>query len=109
MVRFLGVSAIAICLVACGCRSGAPREATSPPSNPVDNGPNRNLIFSPEPQGTFVMQDYDTNWPATIDAYQPFEVVDYRETISDRQDRWGNLEDQYYRRFDSVRTGRLVR
>jgi len=109
MVRFFGVSAMVFCLVVCGCRSGAPRGGALPASNPGNTAPNRHLIFSPEQDGTFVMQDYDTNWPATIDAYQPFEVVDYRETISDRQDRWGNLEDQYYRRFDSVRTGRLVR
>jgi len=100
---------IALLALVAGCCGGKKTEGISPPSAPMHGAPNRHLIFSPSTEETLVSRDYGRVWPAAVDSLQPVEIIDYREIVSDRQDRWGSFEDQHYRRFDSVRTGRLVR
>ncbi len=67
-------------------------------------------IFNPEWTGLPVSSVPRTDWPSTI-AYSDFgEEITYRETIIDWQGRFGGTRDQlYYRRFDSIRTGRARR
>lgn len=102
-------AAIVLVAMLVGCRAVDNREGVSPSAAPMNPAPNRHLIFSPDTEVTLVLHDYGREWPSAIEAYQPLETIDYKETISDRQDRRGGFEDQHFRRFDSVRTGRLVR
>lgn len=48
-------------------------------------------------------------WPMTTAYNETGESTEYRETIIDRQGRFGFDRDQHYRRFDSIRTGRTYR
>ncbi len=69
-----------------------------------------NAIFNPEWTQIPVSAIARSDWPST-DAFSAHgEEVEYRETIIDWQGRFGRSQDQvYYRRFDSVRTGRARR
>jgi hypothetical protein len=49
------------------------------------------------------------SWPSTLASSDPGEVIVYQETILDQQAHRKVPRDSYYRRFDSVRTGRVVR
>ncbi len=69
----------------------------------------QNLLFGPAWSG---MGTYDTprgQWPATAAYQSNQESVTFRETIIDRQGRHFSERDDYYRRFDSVREGRIRR
>ncbi len=69
----------------------------------------KNLIFNPHASLWSPSYIPRSDWPATT-AYGGYtEYVDYRETIIDRQGATGAAQDYLYRRFDSVRTGRVRR
>ena len=68
-----------------------------------------NLIFNP--QFTFAPEVAVSrmDWPSTAAFHRPTEHLEYRETIIDRQGRFGGSDDYLYRRFDSIRVGRSGR
>jgi hypothetical protein len=68
-----------------------------------------NLIFNP--QFTFASELHVArrDWPSTTAFHRPTEHLKYRETIIDRQGRFGGSDDYLYRRFDSIRVGRSGR
>lgn len=103
MKRTLGLLMLLAPPVLVGC--SAP--ATSAPSSRASV---RHVIFNPEwtkiPSLSFVR----TDWPSTFVFSHVGESIDYKETILDWQGRFGrNLDQTYYRRFASVRTGRARR
>ena len=69
----------------------------------------KNLIFNPDWTGLPVFNIARTAWPTTIGRWDTGEMIEYQETIVDRQGRFINQPDFHYRRFDSVRSGRLHR
>lgn len=109
MRYIIGLAMMAACVLTTGCRSPNRQEGVVPSADPVSVPPNRHQIFSPNTTETLAWHDYDTSWPAAVDSYQSLEVIDYRETIRDRQYHWGTYDDHYQRRFDAVRVGRMVR
>lgn len=95
-----------------GCRCGMPAQDPLPASHPPSGSggtPNRHLIFSPETEETYALLGYGSDWPSSIDSYVYPEITEYRAIIHDRQYRHSAHQDDYYRRFDSVRFGRTVR
>ena len=71
--------------------------------------PAKDLLFSPPWTGLSTVNVARSAWPSTV-ASQPIgEIVDYQETIIDRQGWIGVQQDFYYRRFDAIRTGRSYR
>lgn len=109
MRRFHTVGAWVLIPLLGGCCATRHGDHYTPPQTPANPPPNRHLIFSPDTEETFVYRDDYSPWPAAVESYQPLEIIDYREIISDRQDHWSARNDQHYRRFDSVRIGRQVR
>ncbi|MBI4717890.1 MAG: hypothetical protein HY763_08820 [Planctomycetes bacterium] len=67
------------------------------------------LLFNPDPEAFPIVEYGRSDWPATSSFNELGEVVEYQETIIDRQGRFGIDQDLHYRRFDSVRTGRAYR
>ena len=65
------------------------------------------VIFNPVPGG--YSEPRRALWPAAGIDLAPDAYVAYRETIVDRQGRFGGSQDYYRRRVDSVRTGRGYR
>lgn len=92
-----------------GCCAAERHQGATPSAVPLGPSPNRYLIYSPDTEETFVQHDYESNWPSGVAGSPSGEFIAYREIVLDRQDRRGSREDQYYRRFESIRTGRLVR
>lgn len=82
----------------------APKRASILPTTSV-----RHIIFNPEWSRVPSLAVGRSDWPSSI-AFSEFgEVIDYRETIRDRQGQFGANRDRYSRRFDSVREGRARR
>lgn len=50
-----------------------------------------------------------SDWPETFVHNHPFEDITYREVITNHQGRYGEQDDRPYRRFESVRQGRVRR
>jgi hypothetical protein len=79
---------------------------TLPPFRRFEQYAANNLLFNPQ---WTIDPGYDlarSDWPvATVFEHQR-EKFSYRETIVDRQTRFGTDQDFYSRRFDSTRTGR---
>ena len=50
-----------------------------------------------------------SDWPQTVANDHPFEDIRYREVLINQQGRFGTEEDRPYRRFESVREGRIHR
>ena len=50
-----------------------------------------------------------TDWPATYAHQATGEIVEYRESIIDRDGQTFGRRDDYRRRFYSLRTGRQIR
>ena len=89
-------------MVAAGC--ARPERVTFARSVPV-----KDLLFSPSWTGLPTMNVPRSAWPSTLAAQTAGEIVDYQETIIDRQG-WNHLQqDFYYRRFDAIRSGRSYR
>ena len=88
--------------VAAGC--ARPERVTFARSVPV-----KDLLFSPSWTGLPTMNVPRSAWPSTLAAQTAGELIDYQETIIDRQG-WNHLQqDFYYRRFDAIRSGRSYR
>jgi hypothetical protein len=85
-------------LAFCGCAASVCRVV---PQSPVST----HLIFNPERTGVPPRDMTRADWPATPAYAHGAEQVEYRETIIDRQGRFGADQDRLYRRFESVRTG----
>lgn len=70
----------------------------------------KDLLFSPGWTGIPTFDVARSSWPTTTSHLSVGEVVDYQETILDLhgRSRLGRRDD-YYRRFQSVRVGRLYR
>lgn len=104
MLKRLGHCAVLLAIAAgLGC-SGTGRNAS------VQWSASQHLIFNPEwtgiPSGPVAREV----WPATAAFVGREEEVFYRETIIDWQGRTsGGREPVYYRRFNSIRTGRAHR
>lgn len=49
------------------------------------------------------------DWPGTVAYSHPFEDITYREVIMNHQGRFGSEDDRPYRRFESIRQGRVRR
>ena len=82
----------------------------TPPHRPpaaVNTG--KNLLFNPECTTDSSADVARADWPATTAFDHQREEFSYRETIIDRQGRFGANQDYAYRRFDSTRTGRTRR
>ena len=63
------------------------------------------LLFNPQ---WTIDSGYDlarSDWPVAASFEHQREEFSYRETIIDRQGRFGTGQDYSYRRFDSTRTG----
>ncbi len=71
--------------------------------------PDKHLLFNPEWSGLPTRDVRRSEWPAVVAFGPAAEQIEYRETIIDVQGRFGADRDFLYRRFDSVRTGRLQR
>lgn len=71
--------------------------------------PMKHLIFDRRPtisaDGAFVRSE----WPALIAHENPGEVVEYAEIVRDDYGRQYGRDDNYRRRFESVRIGRYRR
>ena len=89
-----------------GCASAGSRmgRAVSP-----EGRPSRHLLFNPErtPAATYHVARSD--WPSTFVAERQSEEMTLKETVIDRQGRFGRDQDFYYRRVRAVRTSRLIR
>ena len=71
--------------------------------------PAKDLLFSPPWTGLSTVNVARSVWPSTVASQAIGEIVDYQETIIDRQG-WIDLQqDFYYRRFDATRSGRSYR
>ena len=80
------------------------------PSVRLSPGPRyANLIYNPDSTGVPVYEVGRSEWPATIASDLPTEEISYQEVIYDRQGRFGIIDDNYDRRFDSVRFGHIRR
>ena len=100
-IRWLCLLIVTI-TVAAGC--GRPERDTF-----ARSGPAKDLLFSPPWTGLSTVNVARSAWPSTV-ASQPIgEIVDYQETIIDRQGWIVVQQDFYYRRFDAIRTGRSYR
>ena len=91
-----------VCVVLGGCSAPDRRMTQNRP-------PATDLLFSANwtHAPTFDVQRSD--WPSTTAATSLGEVIEFRETIIDRQGWFPRQRDFYYRRFDGVRTGRITR
>ncbi len=89
-------------LAGCQCPPRPVSYSYSPPQM-------KHLIFDAMPglsaDGAFVRAE----WPALIDGESPSEVVEYAEIIRDDYGRNNDDDDNYRRRFESVRVGRYRR
>jgi len=83
--------------------------ATTEPQREATHTAGRSLIFNPHGNYYCENSTYRSSWPSTEGFGPGHEVVSFRETIHDRQGRNGRSEDYLYRRFDSVRIGRIRR
>ena len=75
----------------------------------VRSVPSKDLLFSPSWTGLSTEDVAREPWPSTLASQATGEIVDYQETIIDRQGRVEMQHDFYYRRFDAIRTGRSYR
>ena len=67
-------------------------------------------IFNPDWNRLPLVSVPRADWPVTTAFSKLGESIEYRETIIDWQGRFAGARDQrYYRRFESVRTGRARR
>ena len=71
--------------------------------------PDSHLIFNPERSTPAPPDNFRADWPVVLSGQPDGEEVEYRETIIDHQGRFGRNSDYHFRRFDSVRTGRVRR
>ena len=71
-------------------------------------GPGAGLLFDPAGDSALAINDR-ADWPGTVAYDHPFEDIAYREVIMDQQGRFGFEDDRPYRRFESVRQGRVRR
>ena len=69
----------------------------------------KNLIFNPDWTNIPPETAYRTDWPSTVAFSRPDETIVYEERIIDSQGASENDRDRHYRRFDSIRTGRVHR
>lgn len=103
MVRVMAISCLfgVIALTGCASRAGPDRSARIV---------KKDLLFSPEWTGMPTFDVSRSSWPATAAHLSVGEIIDYQETILDSQgrSRFGRDND-YYRRFRSVRVGRSYR
>jgi len=76
---------------------------------PVALADARCLLFNPVVTATDPTTLTRVDWPSAEAFEHQRETFAYREVILDRQGRFGVDQDQLYRRFDSVRTGRTQR
>ena len=67
--------------------------------------PDKHIIFNPYWSMFSIADTFREEWPSAPGYLIAGEHVAYRETIYDRQGRFGAQSDYYYRRFDSVRIG----
>ena len=98
LVAFVGV--LLVVAVGCANRSRGPQEAPQFKSD---------LLFGPAWAGYASRDTPRSAWPSTRAYDSDEETVSFRETIIDRQGRFLFGRDDYYRRFDSVREGRIRR
>jgi hypothetical protein len=73
------------------------------------SGPAKDLLFSPSWTGLSTVNVARSAWPSTVASQAIGEIVDYQETIIDRQGWTDSQQDFYYRRFDAIRSGRSHR
>lgn len=105
MLRLMAVSCLigmgVIALAGCASLPGPDRSTRAV---------KKDLLFSPEWAGMPTFDVARSSWPSTASHLSAGEVVDYQETILDfhGRSRLGRNDD-YYRRFQSVRVGRLYR
>ena len=103
MKRTLGLLTPLVMVTLVGCSATA---TSAPPSRMSV----QHVIFNPEWTGIPSLGFARTDWPSTVAFLHVGEEIDYKETIIDWQGRFGgNLDQTYYRRFASVRTGRARR
>lgn len=99
---WLRVGVLGIILTATGGCHGRPRRhAGAPP-------PRANLLFDAASDTTLAVNDR-APWPETFVNDHPFEDITYREVIMNYQGRFGFDDDRPYRRFESIREGRIRR
>ena len=102
LCRFAGIVLLIALVILVGCSASA---RYVKPSHVAE----KNILFNPEWTGLPSFFVGRTEWPATIAFSHLGEDVEYRETIVDRQGWYRNGRDHLYRRFDSVRIGRIHR
>lgn len=102
IILFAAIGSGLALLAGCQCPPKPVSSAYSPP-------PMKHLIFDANPglsaDGAFVRAE----WPALIDGESPSEIVEYSEVIRDDFGRNHDDDDNYRRRFESVRVGRYRR
>ncbi len=104
MVRRSGILIVAIglTLVTVGCAQRVRRY-------PVNGTVCGNLVFNSQWNMSVDGFSNRSSWPST-GAYQlSTEQIEFRETVIDRQGRFGHSDDFLYRRFEQTRTGRGTR
>ena len=67
------------------------------------------LIFNPDGTGVALRAIPRSDWPSTVAYSHARETIEYRATISDLQGLSQGGRDTMFRRFHSVRTGRVRR
>lgn len=103
MRRSMMLMAIAgLLLVAAGCAQPVRRY-------PVNGTKCGNLVFNSQWNYATEASLYRSDWPSTAGYNPTRDVVRFRETIIDRQGQNHYSDDYLYRRFESVRTGRVRR
>jgi len=103
MKRTLGLLMLLALSVLVGCSAPATYASSSRVSV-------QHVIFNPECTGIPPFGFARIDWPSTVAFSHVGEEIDYKETILDWQGRFGgDLDQTYYRRFASVRTGRARR
>lgn len=71
-------------------------------------GPGADLLFDASGDSAVVVNER-ADWPGTVAYDHPFEDITYREVVMNHQGRSGSDDDRPYRRFESVRQGRVRR
>ncbi len=71
--------------------------------------PDTHMIFNPERTAPARPDNFRTEWPMALSGQPGGEEIEFRETIIDRQGRFGRYSDYHFRRFHSVRTGHVRR
>ncbi len=101
MLRRLAMMLAVVCLLSTslGCAQGVRRY-------PVSGTACGNLVFNSQCNLLAGGHNERSEWPSTVAYQRSTELIDFRETIIDRQGRFGHSDDYLYRRFESTRTGR---